>query len=136
MLRKGCLCCIFGYEKGIILILLIMPCCCNVFINWVFAVPKFSDSPQWSCPVSQMQSLLLRLGTCFRGNSPRECPRIPYFWFMWMIIFIYAFTNTEWVTFAVCWRYLSNLLWWWFGFLLSLSTLPLQCHLFSWKVLL
>ena len=45
------------------LILLILPCCCNVFIHWVSAVLKFNGSPQWSCP-----ALLLWLGTCFGGN--------------------------------------------------------------------
>ena len=92
------------------LILLIMPCCCNIFINWVFAVLKLISSPQWWCPVSKVQSLLFWLGTCFGRNSPRECPRTP------LILYLcewYAFTNTEWITSAVCWRHLSDLQWWW-----------------------
>ena len=32
--------------------LLIMPCCCNIFINWVFAVLKFYGSPVTSVIVS------------------------------------------------------------------------------------
>ena len=58
-------------------ILFVMPCCCSVFINWVFAVLKFSGSPQWLCPVSKAQSLLLWLVTCFVRNSPREYPGTP-----------------------------------------------------------
>ena len=82
-------------------ILLIMVYCSNVFINWAFAVLKFNDSPQWSCPVSKVQSLLLWLGTCFGRNSPREHPRIPLIFDLceW-----YALNNTEWVTSAVWWR--------------------------------
>ena len=40
-------------------ILLVMACCWNVFINWIFAVLTFIGSPQWLCPASKVQSFLL-----------------------------------------------------------------------------
>ena len=51
------------------LIFLIMPCCCNVFINWVFIVLKFNGSPPWSCPASKVQSLSLWLVPVLEGIS-------------------------------------------------------------------
>ena len=58
------------------LVPLIVPCCGNVFISWVFAVLKFNGFPQWSCQASKVQSPLLWLGTCFGRYSPKECPGI------------------------------------------------------------
>ena len=39
--EEGCLCCIFGYERHSIFLIM---SCCNVFINWVLIVLKFSGS--------------------------------------------------------------------------------------------
>ena len=68
--------------------------------------------PQWSCPASKVQSLLLCWGLVLGGISQgSECSGTPLFWFMWMNGG-YAFTDTEWVTSTVCLWHLSDLLWW------------------------
>ena len=91
-------------------ILLIMPCCWTSSSIGYLQYWNSMGSPRWSCPANKVQLLLLWLGTCFRRNSQRKFPGTPLIFDLceW-----YAFTNTEWVTSAVCWWHLSDLLWWW-----------------------